>query len=93
MCGKCYIKIKKGGKMKVQVKIFLKKEVLDTAGDAVGKALRKLGFAGVKDVRIGKIINIELDDEVNVGNIKEELKKMCDDILANPVIEDYEVLV
>ena len=80
--------------MKATVLVRLKTEVLDPQGDAVRRALGKLGFDGVKGVRVGKII--EIDDAVH-GEPKDELKKrlgkMADEMLANPVIEDYEVLV
>jgi phosphoribosylformylglycinamidine synthase subunit PurS len=75
--------------MKATVVVRLKPEVLDPQGDAVRRALGKLGFAGVKDVRIGKIVEIELDDAA--GDVKARLEKMADEMLANPVIEDFEV--
>jgi phosphoribosylformylglycinamidine synthase len=82
--------------MKATVLVRLKTEVLDPQGDAVRRALGKLGFDGVKGVRVGKIIEIEIDDAVH-GEGKDELKKrlgkMADEMLANPVIEDFEVVV
>ncbi len=77
--------------MKATVVVRLKPEVLDPQGDAVRKALAKLGFEGVKNVRIGKIVEIEIDDASKHANLKAELSKMADEMLANPVIEDYEV--
>jgi len=79
--------------MKATVLVRLKTEVLDSQGDAVRRALTKLGFEGVKGVRIGKIIEIELDDEAAKGDLKARLEKMSDEMLANPVIEDFEVKV
>jgi len=79
--------------MKATVLVRLKTEVLDSQGDAVRRALSKLGFEGVKGVRIGKIIEIELDDASVKGDLKARLEKMSDEMLANPVIEDYEVKV
>jgi phosphoribosylformylglycinamidine synthase len=82
--------------MKATVVVRLKTEVLDPQGDAVSRALGKLGFAGVKGVRVGKIVEIELDDAANVGDkaaLAAKLRTMADELLANPVIEDYEVLV
>jgi phosphoribosylformylglycinamidine synthase len=80
--------------MKATVLVRLKGEVLDPQGDAVKRALGTLGFGGVKGVRVGKIIEIEIDDAVHTES-KDELKarlvKMADEMLANPVIEDYEV--
>jgi phosphoribosylformylglycinamidine synthase len=79
--------------MKATVLVRLKTEVLDSQGDAVRRALTKLGFEGVKGVRIGKIIEIELDDAAAKGDLKARLEKMSDEMLANPVIEDFEVKV
>jgi phosphoribosylformylglycinamidine synthase len=79
--------------MKATVLVRLKTEVLDSQGDAVRRALSKLGFEGIKGVRIGKIIEIELDDAAAKGDLKARLEKMSDEMLANPVIEEYEVKV
>jgi phosphoribosylformylglycinamidine synthase PurS subunit len=79
--------------MKATVIVRLKTEVLDSQGDAVRRALSKLGFEGIKGVRIGKIIEIELDDAAAQGDLKARLEKMSDEMLANPVIEEYEVKV
>ena len=74
--------------MQVKINVFLKEGVLDPAGKATRHALSSLGFAGVKEVRIGKQILINFD-----GNVSDEkIKEMCDELLANPVIEDYEIL-
>ena len=78
--------------MKVTVLVRLKPDVLDPQGDAVRRALGKLGFEGVKDVRVGKIIEIEMDEgRASASDVRERLQKMADEMLANPVIEDYEV--
>jgi phosphoribosylformylglycinamidine synthase subunit PurS len=78
---------------KATILVRLKPEVLDPQGDAVKRALVKLGFGGVKGVRVGKIIEIELDDaSAAAPDVKARLGKMADEMLANPVIEDYEVL-
>jgi phosphoribosylformylglycinamidine synthase subunit PurS len=78
--------------MKATVLVRLKTEVLDPQGDAVRRALDKLGFEGVKGVRIGKLIEIEIDDaHAKAPDLKDRLSKMADEMLANPVIEDYEV--
>jgi len=82
--------------MKATVLVRLKGEVLDPQGDAVRRALGKLGFDGVKGVRVGKVIEIEIDDGVHTESkdeLKKRLGKMADEMLANPVIEDYEVQV
>jgi phosphoribosylformylglycinamidine synthase len=79
--------------MKATVLVRLKSEVLDPQGDAVRRALGKLGFDGVKGVRVGKLIEIELEDGAAGTDVKARLEKMADEMLANPVIEDFEVQV
>ncbi|MDP9151304.1 MAG: phosphoribosylformylglycinamidine synthase subunit PurS [Myxococcota bacterium] len=78
--------------MKATVVVRLKPEVLDPQGDAVRRALAKLGFAGVENVRVGKLIEIEIDEaEARSPALKQRLQKMADELLANPVTENYEV--
>jgi len=76
--------------MKVAANIFLKNGVLDPQGKAVHHGLDTLGFEGVKDVRVGKQIIIELDTDDEEKAIK-EVEAMCEKLLANTVIENYEV--
>jgi phosphoribosylformylglycinamidine synthase len=80
--------------MKVTVNVRLKPEVLDPQGDAVRRALDHMGFEGVKGVRVGKLIEIELSDAArrSPDELKKRIAKMADAMLANPVIEDYEVV-
>ncbi len=77
--------------MKAIVNVGLKKGVLDDQGKATHHALGTIGFKElVKDVRVGKQIILELDTEdENVAN--EQVKKMCEKLLANTVIEDYSI--
>ncbi len=70
------------------VNISLKKGVLDSQGKAVHHALDSLHFEGVEDVRIGKQIVLELNSN-DEKSAREEVKKMCEELLANTVIEDY----
>lgn len=80
--------------MKATVLVRLKTEVLDPQGDAVRRALDKLGFQGVRGVRVGKLIEIEIDEAHALqADLPVRLKKMADEMLANPVIEDYEVIL
>jgi phosphoribosylformylglycinamidine synthase len=81
--------------MKATVLVRLKGEVLDPQGRAVHGALEKQGFDNVKGVRIGKLIEIELTEggKRSKEELRAELAKMADAMLANPVIEDYEILV
>jgi phosphoribosylformylglycinamidine synthase len=77
--------------MKATVYVRLKQEVLDPQGDAVKRALDTLGFGGIKSVRVGKLIEIELDPEHAGADLEKRLGKMADEMLANTVIEDYEI--
>lgn len=74
--------------MKVIVNVYLKNGVLDPAGKATKHALESLGFNGVNDVRIGKQIILDLSDNTT----DEQIKNMCEELLANTVIEDYEIV-
>jgi phosphoribosylformylglycinamidine synthase subunit PurS len=76
--------------VKATILVRLKAEVLDPQGEAVRKALVRLGFQGVKGVRMGKLVEIDLDGEPT-DEVRKKLAKMADEILANPVIEDYEL--
>ena len=78
--------------MRAVVKVRLKREVLDPQGDAVKRALDHLGFEGVKGVRVGKLVEIDLDPALGAApDLEERLRKMADEMLANTVVEDYEV--
>jgi phosphoribosylformylglycinamidine synthase subunit PurS len=78
--------------VRATVYVRLKAEVLDPQGDAVKRALGTLGFEGVGNVRIGKLIEIEIDDKLaKAPDFERRLAKMADEMLANPVIEDYEI--
>lgn len=80
--------------MKAVVNVRLKREVLDPQGDAVKRALDALGFQGVKGVRVGKLIEIELDPALaSAPDLEARLRTMADEMLANTVIEDYEVIL
>jgi len=76
--------------MKVIVNVQLKNGVLDPQGKAVHHALGSLGFNGVNDVRIGKQILLDVAG-TDAKTVKEEVTKMCEELLANTVIEDYTI--
>ncbi len=76
--------------IKARVVVFLKADVMDPQGEAVGQALSSLGHKGVKKVRVGRAFDLELD-EVNEETAEAEVKKMCESLLANMVIEKYEI--
>ena len=76
--------------MKARIHITLKQGVLDPQGKAIGHALGQLGFAGVGEVRQGKFIEIELT-ESDRAKAKAAAEDMCRKLLANTVIEDFQV--
>ena len=78
--------------MKVVVNVRLKRGVLDPQGRAVKHALASLGFSGVQYVRVAKQIVLELNGE-DRDKICADVARMCDEILANTVIEDYEIVI
>ena len=73
--------------MKVRVSVSLKNGVLDPQGRAIHHALEGLGFAGVNDVRSGRLIELDVADDVT----DEALDEMCRKLLANMVIENYRI--
>lgn len=76
--------------MKAIVNVSLKAGVLDSQGKAVHHALDSLHFKGVEDVRVGKQIVMKLSHS-DEAKAREEVTQMCEDLLANTVIEDYEI--
>ncbi len=70
--------------MKARVLIRPKEGILDPQGQAVERALPALGFGGVSGVRVGRMVELEVEDPDQLG-------EMCERLLANPLIEDYEV--
>jgi phosphoribosylformylglycinamidine synthase subunit PurS len=76
--------------MKARVFVTLKNGVLDPQGKAIGNALHGLGFGQVGAVRQGKVIDIELEER-DQAKAEASLKEMCERLLANTVIEKYEI--
>jgi phosphoribosylformylglycinamidine synthase subunit PurS len=74
--------------MKARIKITLKSGVLDPQGKAIAHALGALGFDGVNDVRQGKYIELKLD-ETDEEKARKQVEQMCEQLLANTVIENY----
>jgi len=72
--------------MRARVLIRPKEGILDPQGQAVERALPALGFEGVAHVRVGRMVELEVPDE-------QRIDEMCERLLANPLIEDYEVLL
>ena len=75
--------------MKAQVIVMPKQTVLDPQGVAVREAIHHHGLPAVKAVRVGKFIELELDDTATAA----QLHEVCRDLLSNPVIEDYRLTV
>ncbi|MGB7409391.1 MAG: phosphoribosylformylglycinamidine synthase subunit PurS [Pontixanthobacter sp.] len=73
--------------MKVRIFVSLKPGVLDSQGRAVHHKLESLGFDGVNDVRVGKMLELDVDDDVT----DDRLDEMCRTLLANMVIENYRI--
>ena len=74
--------------MKARIRITLKNGVLDPQGKAIQGALGSLGFSGVNDVRQGKYIEVDLAS-TDKAAAEAEVERMCKDLLANTVIENY----
>ncbi len=73
--------------MKTRVTVTLKSGVLDPQGKAIHHALEGLGFSGVRDVRAGKLIELELDEGVSDADVE----AMCRKLLANTVMENFHI--
>ena len=78
--------------MQITINVFLKNGVLDPQGKALEKALHSLNFSGVKEVRVAKQIKINIEEN-DTKKAKELVAKMCEELLVNSVIEDYEILL
>ncbi len=71
--------------MRARVLVRPKEGILDPQGQAVERALPALGFAGVQNVHVGRLIELDVEDP-------SQLPQMCERLLANPLIEDYEIV-
>ena len=76
--------------MKVRVLVRLKPGILDVQGTAVKRALGGLGFGDVGDLRVGKMIEVDVD-AASVDAARVRVDEMCRKLLANPVLEDYTI--
>jgi phosphoribosylformylglycinamidine synthase PurS subunit len=76
--------------MKARVHVMLKQGVLDPQGKAIAHALGSLGFSGVNEVRQGKVIDLDLA-ETDAARAREAVETMCRQLLANTVIESYQI--
>ena len=75
---------------RVSIDVMLKDEILDPQGQALERALPTLGFDGVRNVRVGKHIVLDVDDR---DGLEQQVAAMADQLLANPVIEHFRVRV
>jgi phosphoribosylformylglycinamidine synthase len=76
--------------VKARVHVYLKSGVLDPQGKAIAHALDSLGFAGVRDVRQGKLIELDLAER-DPAKARKAIAEMCERLLANTVIENYSI--
>jgi phosphoribosylformylglycinamidine synthase len=74
--------------MKARIQVTLKHGVLDPQGKAIENALASLGFQGIDEVRQGKYIEVDLA-ETDESRAREQVERICRDLLANTVIENY----
>ena len=72
--------------MRARVLIRPKAGILDPQGVAVERALPALGFAGVSGVHVGRLVELDVEDAA-------QLEAMCEKLLANPLVEDYEIVI
>ena len=79
--------------MKAKVYVTLKPSVLDPQGKAVHHSAELLGFEKIEDIRQGKYFEIALDSDLDESQAKETAERIAKDVLANPVIEDYQVVI
>ena len=77
--------------MRATVLVRPKHGILDPQGEAVESSLRRLGFA-VAEARVGRLVDVEVDGH-DPAAVREQLERMCEQLLANPLIESYEIEV
>jgi phosphoribosylformylglycinamidine synthase subunit PurS len=75
--------------MRVRVLIRPKEGILDPQGQAVERALPALGYEGVSNVHVGRMVELDVPSE---GDVSARVEEMCEKLLANPLIESYEVV-
>lgn len=78
--------------MKATIIVMPKKTVLDPQGKAVKHALESMSFKGIKDIRIGKFMEVDLTGS-NKAALRKKLDGVCHKLLSNPVIEDYKLRI
>jgi phosphoribosylformylglycinamidine synthase PurS subunit len=76
--------------MKVKITVMYKKGVLDPQGKTILGSLHQLGYKEVTDVKAGKVLELSLS-RMSKAQLEKKIKEMCEKLLANPVIEDYQL--
>lgn len=76
--------------MRVKIFVSLKEGVLDPQGKSIERSLHSFGYGGVRNVRVGKFLELEVDAPSR-ESAAARVREMCDKLLANPVIEDYRI--
>lgn len=79
-------------KYQASIKIMLKSGILDVQGKTVENSLHSIGFNSMKNVRIGKFVQLEIDASTS-KQANELVKSACEKLIANPIIEDYEIQI
>ncbi len=77
---------------RIEVRISPREGILDPEGETIARALRNLGHEGVSEVRAGRLVHLRVDAE-SPEAARERVGRMCEELIANPVIEDFEVRV
>lgn len=76
----------------VEVRITPRQGILDPEGETIARALDNLGYHGIVSVRAGRLVRLEVESE-SADDARRSVEKMCEELIANPVIEQYEVLI
>ena len=78
--------------MRIKILVRLKKQILEPQGKVIEKSLDNLGFEGIKNIRQGKLIELDLPDNINQQEKDTIISSACKKLLVNEIIEEYEVL-
>lgn len=76
----------------VEIRITPREGILDPEGETIGRALQELGYSGVEQVRAGRLVRLGVRGN-GAGAVRERVEEMCRELIANPVIEDFDVRV
>lgn len=76
--------------MKVEVRVSLRRDVLDPQGKAIEHAIERLGFKGISNARVGRVVAFDIDAK-SKADAQKAVEAICDKLLVNPIIEDYSI--